>query len=72
MPAEKIVEAHGSFANQHCIDCDEEYPHDKIREKIGKQEIPICDKPGCNGYVKPDIVFFGENVSNIPFCTLRK
>ena len=66
VPPHKIIEAHGSFANQHCIKCGSSYPHDKIKKKIDEQEIPTCEKRGCGGYVKPDIVFFGESVSPFP------
>ncbi|KAL5492802.1 HST2 [Sanghuangporus weigelae] len=62
VPPEKIIEAHGSFANQHCVECGASYPEDKIKKKIDEQEIPICEKPGCGGFVKPDIVFFGESM----------
>lgn len=31
-----------------------------IAERIFKDEIPICER--CPGIVKPDIVFFGENL----------
>ncbi|KAL5536524.1 HST2 [Sanghuangporus sanghuang] len=62
VPPEKIIEAHGSFANQHCVECGASYPEDKIKKKIDEQEIPICEKPGCGGFVKPDIVFFGESL----------
>ena len=65
VPHEKIVEAHGSFASQHCIKCGSAYPDDLIKEKIESQELPICTKKRCNGYVKPDIVFFGESVRRI-------
>lgn len=62
VPASKIIEAHGSFADQHCIKCGAHYPHEDIREKIRTQEIPRCKETNCKGYVKPDIVFFGESV----------
>ncbi|RHZ71151.1 hypothetical protein CDV55_107486 [Aspergillus turcosus] len=58
VPGEKIVEAHGSFASQHCIDCKAAYPEPQMKEHIAKGEVPHC--PHCNGFVKPDIVFFGE------------
>ncbi|KAH1494567.1 hypothetical protein KXV92_002933 [Aspergillus fumigatus] len=58
VPGEKIVEAHGSFASQHCIDCKAAYPGPQMKEAIAKGEVPHC--PHCNGFVKPDIVFFGE------------
>lgn len=58
VPGECIVEAHGSFATQRCIECKTEYPDDRMHEHVETAEIPHC--PGCNGLVKPDIVFFGE------------
>ncbi|KAM0562933.1 hypothetical protein ACHAPJ_001774 [Fusarium lateritium] len=60
VPSDKIIEAHGSFATQRCIECKEEYPDDKMKEHVFGGKVPHCDKEGCKGLVKPDIVFFGE------------
>ena len=60
VPGDKIVEAHGSFATQRCIECQTEYPDDRMKEIISKKEVPHCIRKTCNGLVKPDIVFFGE------------
>ncbi len=60
VPGDKIVESHGSFATQRCIDCGTEYPDDRMKEVISKKEVPRCIRKTCNGLVKPDIVFFGE------------
>ncbi|KIX92990.1 uncharacterized protein Z520_11263 [Fonsecaea multimorphosa CBS 102226] len=60
VPGDKIVEAHGSFATQRCIECKTEYPDDRMKEVIQKMEVPRCIRKTCNGLVKPDIVFFGE------------
>ncbi|KAF3316165.1 Sir2 histone deacetylase Hst2 [Orbilia oligospora] len=63
VPGEKLVEAHGSFASQRCIECKAPYPDDLIKQHIlaDPVEVPTCkDTPECNGLVKPDIVFFGE------------
>jgi len=57
---EKIVEAHGAFNTGHCIKCRKEYSQEWIKELIFKDEIPTCGD--CGGYVKPDIVFFGEGL----------
>lgn len=62
MPDDKIVEAHGSFAKQSCVECKMPYPDDSMREKIKKMEVPRCIRPSCGGLVKPDIVFFGEQL----------
>ena len=55
-----IIEAHGSFATQRCIECQTEYPDSKMRERIKAKLVPVCDT--CKGFVKPDIVFFGESL----------
>nr|CAI5823342.1 unnamed protein product [Callosobruchus analis] len=60
IPDDKIVEAHGTFYTGHCLGCHHKYTLDWMKEKIFKDEIPICQK--CPGVVKPDIVFFGENL----------
>jgi len=60
---EKLVEAHGSFHNAHCVRCHKEYPDNEwLKKKIFSEEIPICQADGCGGIIKPDIVFFGENL----------
>lgn len=57
---EKLVEAHGTFYTNHCIDCKKDYTMEWVREEILKENVPTCTE--CNGIVKPDIVFFGENL----------
>ncbi len=56
------MEAHGSFAHHHCIDCKSSYPEDLMKRAISQAEVPHCLTPQCNGLVKPDIVFFGETL----------
>lgn len=62
--AEFIIAAHGSFADNHCIDCRERMLPDQLKihmnDKSVNDGIPTC--PKCSGYVKPDIVFFGEGL----------
>lgn len=60
IPEVNIVEAHGSFATQSCIDCRSSFPDKEMREHIDSASIPHCNRESCNGLVKPDIVFFGE------------
>jgi NAD-dependent histone deacetylase SIR2 len=62
VPGEKIVEAHGSFATQRCIECKTAYPDDLMKKAVMAGEVPHCMVPECNGLVKPDIVFFGEQL----------
>ena len=60
MPGDKIIEAHGSFAGQSCIDCGAEYPRDRMLEHVKAKTVPRCLTSSCHGLVKPKIVFFGE------------
>ncbi|KAH3680760.1 hypothetical protein WICMUC_000111 [Wickerhamomyces mucosus] len=53
-----IVEAHGSFNANHCIDCGSSFENESFKELIFKDIHPTCEK--CDGLVKPDITFFGE------------
>lgn len=60
IPDDKLVEAHGTFYTGHCLQCRKEYPLEWMKEIIFKDEIPKCEN--CGGVVKPDIVFFGEDL----------
>ncbi|KAF8956510.1 DHS-like NAD/FAD-binding domain-containing protein [Flammula alnicola] len=60
VPGEKIIEAHGSFATQRCIVCRRPFDDEKMKEHIDQKKIAKCEV--CGGYVKPDIVFFGEDL----------
>ncbi|KAF7314631.1 NAD-dependent protein deacetylase [Mycena kentingensis (nom. inval.)] len=62
VPDDKIIEAHGSFATQRCIDCKRVYDDEKMKVKVLAKETPRCERAGCGGLIKPDIVFFGENL----------
>ena len=62
VPESKIVEAHGSFAHQRCIDCKKRFSDALMKEAISNRQVPYCSAPECNGLIKPDIVFFGEKL----------
>ncbi|QEU59279.1 Hst2 [Kluyveromyces lactis] len=73
---EFIIEAHGSFASNHCIDCGKEFPKEAFQNKLllSEQETDedgenyaTCD--GCGGLIKPKIVFFGEGLPTEFFDT---
>lgn len=60
VPENLIVEAHGSFADQHCVECGAGYDGELLKERFRTGEVAKCEK--CKGLVKPDIVFFGESL----------
>ncbi|XP_062996016.1 NAD-dependent protein deacetylase sirtuin-2 [Elgaria multicarinata webbii] len=68
---EDLVEAHGTFFTSHCISstCRKSYSLDWMKEKIFTSLIPKCEK--CQNVVKPDIVFFGENLPSRFFSLMQ-
>lgn len=60
VPDDKIIEAHGSFARQSCIECRAPYAEEEMKKHIDEKTIPRCHE--CQGLVKPEIVFFGEQL----------
>ncbi|KAM8706382.1 hypothetical protein ACLKA7_010630 [Drosophila subpalustris] len=60
LPDHKIIEAHGSFYTNHCLGCRKEYDMTWMKKQIFADQLPTCEQ--CKGVVKPDIVFFGENL----------
>ncbi|KAL2890261.1 NAD-dependent protein deacetylase hst2-1 [Ceratocystis lukuohia] len=57
-----IVEAHGSFATQRCIECRSDFDGAIMREHVQAGRVARCTARGCHGLIKPDIVFFGEGL----------
>lgn len=60
VPPEKLVEAHGTFSTATCTVCRRKYDGADLRPDVMKGAVPKC--PTCTGVVKPDIVFFGEEL----------
>nr|XP_055029797.1 NAD-dependent protein deacetylase sirtuin-3 isoform X2 [Misgurnus anguillicaudatus] len=60
IPDDKLVEAHGSFATAACHLCYTPYPAEEAKKAIMNGNIPICTF--CAGAVKPNVVFFGEDL----------
>ncbi|KAJ7994545.1 hypothetical protein DPEC_G00250580 [Dallia pectoralis] len=69
IPPEKLVEAHGTFATATCTVCRRDFKGEELRPDIMKGSIPKC--PTCKGVVKPDIVFFGEELPPHFFSYLK-
>ena len=55
----KVYEMHGSFWVSRCLKCGKEFSFVLMKQKLAAEEIPHC---ACGGVIKPDVVFFGENV----------
>jgi len=59
-----LVECHGNFRSAACTSCFKPFDGKECeRIIIEEQTVPICRHPSCHGgYVKPNIVFFGESL----------
>lgn len=58
----KIVhEFHGNLKKVVCLKC---HNHEKIENVNMAEAIPLCTK--CNGVLKPDVIFFGEQIPEEP------
>ena len=57
--SQKVLDMHGSFLTSHCLRCRKVYNYDELRSMVLQYVIPHCS---CRGVIKPDIVFFGEDV----------
>lgn len=57
----KVVhEVHGSPAHHHCIRCNAFRSYEDVAPEVLAGKVPLCKR--CGGTVKPDIVFYGENL----------
>ncbi|EER01780.1 NAD-dependent deacetylase sirtuin-2, putative [Perkinsus marinus ATCC 50983] len=59
VPEELVVQAHGHLRSARCIDCGCPYGGD-MRDLLSSEKPVHC--AACYGLVKPDVVFFGENL----------
>jgi len=57
--SQNVYEMHGSFWVSRCLKCGKEFSYAQMKQKLAGEDIPRCV---CNGVIKPDVVFFGENV----------
>jgi NAD-dependent deacetylase len=61
VPADKVFELHGNMQWAVCLSCGRRYPFEQIKLRLDKgEEIPDCET--CHGILKPNAVFFGEQL----------
>ncbi len=57
--ANEVGELHGTLRRLKCINCHASVDIEVWLDRIVSGEIPLC---GCGGILKPEVVFFGENL----------
>ena len=61
-----VCELHGSLRQAVCLGCSLLYPMGEVMQMVVSGENPhLCTK--CKGVLKPNAVFFGEILPNIPW-----
>ncbi len=60
--SKKVYELHGTLRNSTCTVCGRSYTFDETRERLKGHDYPTC--PYCSGLLRPDIVFYGENLDS--------
>jgi NAD-dependent deacetylase len=56
--SERVIEVHGSIGTASCQGCGKGFAIEALDRLFDAEGVARC--PGCNGYVKPDVVLFGE------------
>jgi NAD-dependent deacetylase len=59
VPADKVLEIHGTMQWVDCLDCHERYPRSYAHDKmLAGEKVPRCEK--CKGLLKPATIAFGQ------------
>ena len=61
VPGDKVFELHGNMQWVVCLKCGSRYPIAQIKARLDQgEDVPDCE--ACRGILKPDVVFFGEEL----------
>ncbi|ADY13241.1 NAD-dependent protein deacylase [Sphaerochaeta globosa] len=60
--SKKCYEVHGSAEHHHCTNCNAYYSYQHVAPLVLAGQVPLCKD--CGGVIKPDIVFYGENLDS--------
>ena len=61
--SKRVLPMHGDYETAHCRSCRKGFSRDELLALMGGMETPLCTV--CGGVIKPDVVFFGENVRHL-------
>ncbi len=64
--SENVHELHGSLRQAVCLDCHLLFPMEEVMQRvISGRNPPYCEQ--CGGILKPNAIFFGEALPQIPW-----
>jgi NAD-dependent deacetylase len=59
VPAEKVIELHGTWTRALCLSCGRKYPSEDVQVRLeAGEKVPRCE--ACGGTMKPDVIQFGQ------------
>jgi NAD-dependent deacetylase len=68
IPAERVIELHGNTTYAACLDCEQRYELDAVREAFERDESAlVCDS--CGGWIKTATISFGQAM---PAAAMRR
>ncbi len=62
----EVIELHGNIRRNFCQQCRKHYD---MPELLHAEQVPVCE---CGGKVRPDVVWFGENLPKEQFALAEK
>jgi NAD-dependent deacetylase sirtuin 2 len=60
LDSDRLIQVHGKLCDAHCVGCHKQMPIAQVQTEVMQNGTPRCDQ--CQGLVKPDVVFFGEDI----------
>jgi len=60
VPADKVIEIHGTNKEVYCLDCGARWPSEEIRDRIEQDGLEIPDCVECGGILKTATISFGQ------------
>jgi NAD-dependent deacetylase len=62
----RLIEVHGSIDTSSCVSCGASWPLEQVEDLFDARGVAVCTR--CGGYVKPDVVLFGELLPEAPMA----
>jgi NAD-dependent deacetylase len=59
--SKKVLELHGNGLRFYCMTCANPYTFEDVKSTTG---VFYCTQPDCGGFVRPDIVMYGESLDD--------
>lgn len=63
LPPERVIEAHGTMCDAHCLECAAPSTPAALWAEWENKKLPRCTMKDCNGFLRPAVVFFGERLN---------